>query len=367
MKKHYLATQIPVLLLFLLFTISCNAQGGTSVSKADVARATRPAKMIKTQGDNKYNTVGQSIEDQAGNLWFGTSAEGIYRYDGKIFTNFTEKDGLMSNRISGIAADKNGDIWISTPEGISCYDGKKFRNIPVSVINGSYTYGAIGNKAAKAPMEIWSIFQDKKGTIWIGTNNDGVYCYDGKVFTHFLHQDKVENKDGLQLNAVNTILEDKAGNIWFSTWFEGLCRYDGKAVIHFTPNDEVWFSRIFEDKAGNIWAGRRGKGVCRFDGKSFTNVLQKGLFDECCVLCITQDESGNMWFGTEAANIAMRDNMGGLWSYNGQSFKNFTAEEGLGNYSVFSVLGDRKGNIWAGTRNTSLYRYDGKVIRSFSE
>jgi ligand-binding sensor domain-containing protein len=367
--------------IFIFFS-SCKGQDKTSqkLSEPKAIPAEQP-KIIKTQGTGPYDNVHCGLQDKAGNLWFGTTGEGVYRFDGKSFTNFTRKDGLSSNMVGAMSEDKNGTIWFGTDAGVSRYDPKQ----PISKafttvsITGNNFFSYDGKTKAGSQMAVWSIFQDKKGIIWFGTSNDGIYRYDGTFFTHFLHNDGVENKSNLRLNVVNSILEDKNGNIWFSTWFEGLCRYDGKSITNFKPNDEVWFATIFEDNKGNIWAGRRGKGVCRFDGKTFTNVSQKGIFDSCCVQAIKQDKVGNMWFGTEADAISKRETMGGVWRYDpsplrtdSAPFKNFTTKDGLSNYSIFCIVEDRAGNLWFGTRGMGLCRYDprravGKTFTNFSE
>jgi ligand-binding sensor domain-containing protein len=46
-------------------------------------------KLLKTQGSQKSDNIGCSLQDKAGNLWFGTTGEGVYRYDGKSFRQFT--------------------------------------------------------------------------------------------------------------------------------------------------------------------------------------------------------------------------------------------------------------------------------------
>ena len=51
----------------------------------------------------------------------------------------------------------------------------------------------------------------------------------------------------------------------------------------------------------------------------------------------------------------------------GISFKNFGPVDGMGDYGVWCMLEDREGNIWFGTRNMGLYRFDGKTFTSFSE
>ena len=59
--------------------------------------------------------------------WFGSNDRGVYRYDGKTLVNFTTKDGLVSNRIRGIQEDRSGNIYFTTYEGISKFDGRPSR------------------------------------------------------------------------------------------------------------------------------------------------------------------------------------------------------------------------------------------------
>ncbi len=68
--------------------------------------------------------VTRIIEDKMGNLWFGGA--GLSRYDGKSFTRFTTKDGLITQRVWSIWEDKTGNLWIGGDGGSSLYDGKTF-------------------------------------------------------------------------------------------------------------------------------------------------------------------------------------------------------------------------------------------------
>ena len=65
------------------------------------------------------------------------------------------------------------------------------------------------------------MLHDKKGNYWFGTNESGVFHYDGKSLVQFTI------KDGLCDNQIRTIQEDSTGNIWFGTDI-GVIRYDGK-------------------------------------------------------------------------------------------------------------------------------------------
>jgi ligand-binding sensor domain-containing protein len=61
---------------------------------------------------------------------FGFGGDGgICRYDGKSFTCFTKKDGLINHGVSLILEDKTGNLWVGTREtGLYLFDGKKFIN-----------------------------------------------------------------------------------------------------------------------------------------------------------------------------------------------------------------------------------------------
>lgn len=69
-----------------------------------------------------------SLLDKSGNLWFGTTGKGVYRYNAATadFTNFTTSDGLSDNFVSAIIEDKAGNIWFGTTKGVCRYDGKSF-------------------------------------------------------------------------------------------------------------------------------------------------------------------------------------------------------------------------------------------------
>ena len=66
------------------------------------------------------------------------------------------------------------------------------------------------------------IFHDKNGSLWLGTNGDGVCRYDGRSLAYF------STREGLSGNQITGIIEDKDGNLWFST-SGGVSKYDGNS------------------------------------------------------------------------------------------------------------------------------------------
>lgn len=334
----------------MLIAVSCSGQ------ELPKTFNNTPAKLVKTQGSNAYQNVHCGLQDKAGNLWFGTTGEGVYRYDGNSFTQFTVKDGLTSNTIWSVLEDKTGKIWLGTANGICCYDGKKM--LSVSIASGN----------TKSPGNVWSMLETKNGTILFGTD-DGVYCYDGKVFSSFLDTPGLKNENGLTLKNVQCMFEDKDGKLWFGSGplaFEGVCLYDGKSLTGFKPENEGWIRTISEDKQENLLFVTRHKGLISLDGKITSGCPEPAELKKDLLNAAFTDSKGNTWYGSDYVS----DNdvtKGGVWKSAGNSFIGFAKDAGLENTAAFLFLEDRSGNIWIGTRNTGLYRYDGSSFTSFSE
>lgn len=364
--------QIPLALLLWLLSPPCNGQIKPEQTNKIVIQqpsfTSKNTTLTKTQGSDEYQQVACSLKDKAGNLWFGTTGEGVYRYNGKEFTQFTEKDGLNNNLIFLIIEDKTGNIWFGSKTAISRFDGNKFITISIPGSAGSKFLSHNSFNTLSPKNELWSMMQDRSGKIWLGTT-DGIYCYDGKEFTSFLDDKSILNTGKVHLRWTQCIFEDQSGNIWFGSWVlanEGLCRYDGKSITQYKPYGEGWVRSILEDKNRNLLIVTRHNGVCRFDGENFTNFTKNGGIENSSVTSALSDKAGNLWLGTESGGGELNEN-GGLWCYDGNVFTLFTKKDGLCHNGVVSLMEDEFGNIWVGTRNTELCRFDGKIFTRFSK
>ena len=365
MNNHRISRQVCCLLISLTSFWSCNGQEQAKQKVADSKQKTfitGDPRLVKTQGSSPYAAVAQGLQDRSGNLWFCAPGEGIYRYDGTSFTNFTTKDGLNSNNVYCVLEDKAGTIWFGTDGGICRYDplahgmGSGIFNF-ISIVSNQSNLFPYGSPAADPTTsnEVLCMLQDKNGLFWLGTPS-GLYSYNGRYFTHFLQGDGVVNNTGLQLNKVETILEDKAGNLWFGgRMSEGLFRFDGKTLTGFSPDGKNWLRPVFEDRKGDLWFAGRRNSVYRYDGKTFTDFGHNEL--KGWVLSMAEDKNGDLWFAAE----------NGVTRYDGKNFTHLTTKDGLSSNSVFSVTLDRSGKLWVGTRDMGLLSYDGRTFADFSD
>lgn len=374
MTNFRLNKSMYILLMVLLLSTSCNGQIETKTQTVNTNTFTSfnygKPKIVKTQNSSEYQNITCGIQDKKGNLWFGTSGEGVYKYDGTLFTQYTTKDGLISNSVYSLLEDTSGKIWLGTSNGICRYFENKFNSIPISftirpIIKDNSYYNEWSTKYT-----VWSMLQDKSGKIWFGTG-DGVYYYDGWSFTHFLTNDNVINKNNIQLKLVSDIHEDKKGNIWFASGMppgnEGLCRFDGKLIESYKPKNEGWFRNIVEGKNGNLILATRHFGIFKYDGNSFTDYSLPNDMIKSSINAIIEDNSGHLWIASDYVK-EMGDNLGGLWystiSEKDPNEKTFTK---IINKDVLFILEDKENNIWFSTRNMGLYRYDRKILTNFSE
>ncbi len=94
-------------------------------------QSTSPRGAGKTDDYGAGDIVTGGLVDKSGQLWFCTTDEGVFRYDGKSFVNFSEEDGLNSNQVSCIAEDRDGNLWFGTENGLCYFDGKNFNDVPI--------------------------------------------------------------------------------------------------------------------------------------------------------------------------------------------------------------------------------------------
>ena len=182
------------------------------------------------------------FEDSKGNLWFARDGYGACKYDpsavlrqrGTNFIHFTKKDGLCSNNVASIVEDPQGNMWFGSitsdfPKyieegGVSRYDGQRFTQFPD-------VEGLTAN-------DIYNLYTDRAGNIWIGAIRVGAYRYDGKTFTLF---DKTDRPDLTKYFAIQAFAEDRNRTLWFG-FSGGLFRFNGSSFVNVTQGGP-WPSR----------------------------------------------------------------------------------------------------------------------------
>jgi len=190
----------------------------------------------------KPGKIWDLFEDSKGNLWFARDGYGACRYDpsaalrlrsGTVspFTHFTKKDGLCSNNVASIVEDPQGNIWFGsiTSDFPPINEGGVARYDPsASLRPGGKTFTQFPDVKGLTANDIYNLYVDRAGNIWIGAVRVGAYRYDGKAFTFF---DKTDRPDLTKYFGIQAFVEDRHGNLWFG-FSGGLFRFDGSSFVN---------------------------------------------------------------------------------------------------------------------------------------
>lgn len=195
---------------------------------------------------------------------------------------------LTSNEIWDIFQDNTGYLWIGTSNGVARYDGyhlQSFRNDYRSphLLTDNHI----------------SDFAENEQYVWIGTRK-GLNLYDKKTFQ--IHP--APDKELCQKN-IECIVSAKNKQVWIGS--EGhvyRCDSLGKVIRNYSlrevlkmGNASPTINSIYEDKAGTIWVLLGGSGLCRYDGKKDTFVFFPGMKD-IDYFIMFQDKNGRYWIGS---------------------------------------------------------------------
>lgn len=303
-----------------------------------------------------------------GFILLGTD-NGLIQYD-EITGNktiYTKKTtpGLLSDTVSCIIKDIQGNIWLGTPQGLvrKSHDVNTWLHFS----HQANTSNSLSNN------EVTALFQDKMGRLWVGTAGGGLnlYDYEKNLFTPFVNTPGKQNT--LSNDFVNAITEDAQGNIWAGT-SKGVNRMDNERTVfeHFynipqkansLNNNTVWC--IYETRNKDIWIGT-DKGINIYDKKtghfSFLTKDASALSGLASnqIRTIFEDSFGEFWIGTLDAGICRLNA-----SKKRVAHYDINSPIPLPDNQVWSITEDKNNDIWIGTFN-GLAKYDRKLNKTTS-
>jgi len=294
-------------------------------------------------------------QDAQGALWIGTQNDGVYRDDGHGLTRFTRENGLANDQVRDILEDRDGTVWIVTAEGVS-----RWADGALQTVNGR-EYSSVDDWRP-GPDDLW-FKGDKSSGYTRQEGAPGVYRSDGETIRYHAFPAEALRRDE-DLYSVTRIARGRGGRIWIATYaavfgFDG----DGFTVIDdeslgYTPETGLLHVRsVYEDSKGRLWIGNNWIGLLMRVGGTTINVtdaLGKDQIDPdgepqpFRVFSIGEDRDGNIWFGTVDR---------GVWRYDGESLRQYTEKDGLETTGVFAITTDRNGDLLVG--GNGVFRFDG--------
>ncbi len=316
---------------------------------------------------NRNELINSVIEDNSGIIWLGTNS-GLYKIDRNKY-QFRKiaaaplKARITDNYVRSLLFDDKNNLWVgfrgnsvnklSGNSSLTTYtlvdrDGhvkdKYIVNIMYQLHDRDILFGLaqglfIGNHNNKtivpfAPdimpdtlFEIWSLYEDKVGNIWIGTRTKGLYIFNPSTekVVHYKYLPGVAGS--VSDSSVWNILQDRKGEVWLGTDY-GLCRVIspqdisnlGFEKFDFGDNPPFHVWNIVESKDGKLFIGTIGEGLHEIPADRL-HAKKHVDFPADILASMALDDAGNLWVGST----------NGLYKYNPSDgrYIYFSEDDGL--------------------------------------
>lgn len=284
----------------------------------------------------------------------GTEKNGVLRInDGKL-KFFDASNGLPSQDIRCMYFDREQNLWVGTPKGLSQIFDLRYRFLAGSVglssstilsvleskdhslfvgtdksfseimLNerGNYVVKTLRDYAKDPSQQVVCLTEGPNGSICYGTYGKGIFIVDpltGKT-------NSITSKTGLGSDIISGLYYDGNHTLWVCTIGGGISKVDltgNYSVKTYTEEDglsSLYVYKIIQDSKGRIWIATDGGGLQQFDNGKFTIVTKGGEIETKTVYSIAEDQLGRIWF-------TCAENYVGCWD-NGK-IKSFGQKNGL--------------------------------------
>ena len=276
-------------------------------------------------------TINAVAQTPDGYLWLGTEL-GLYRFDGVRAARWQPPAGeqLPSDSILSLLVARNGTLWVATKSGLA------------SLRDGNLTlYPEVAGQF------LFTLLQDREGTIWFGAQAPGRLCAirGGKVQCYGA---------GTFGRSLMVLYEDRPGNLWLSS-NTGLWRWETDIAEHYEfPRGVNSVDALIEGDNNSLLmatnAGLKQLVSGRIRDYTLPGVIRKFRPSRLC-----RDRDGSVWIG----------GFQGILHLHQGRVDAFGAPDGLSSDFTFEFFEDREGTVWVGTQN-GLDRFREYVVSTIS-
>ncbi|WP_345741530.1 hybrid sensor histidine kinase/response regulator transcription factor [Maribacter aquivivus] len=307
------------------------------------------------------NSIMKILQDKEGFLWMATP-NGLYKYDGKSFTiyrhEYNNPNSLINNSVYELELDVSGNILIGTGRGLSRFN---------KVTETFSTFPAI-----LKDKRISAIYPEDDGSLWVGTLYSGVYHFEsndeiGNMPERYFFQSDVAS--AVKTNKVHSIAKDILGNVWVGT-NNSLYKLKKEANNNYVQfkvlNEGV--NSLFLDKNGKLWVGVKGHFLLGIENAENLNAPEELKFKRYSfhpefndtteyggLIAISQADDSNLWLGIHGFGLYwFNPDTGNFRLY----APNQLDSKSLSSANVETILVDCFNVMWVGTEEGGLNKCD---------
>ena len=348
-------------------------------------------------------SITQILQDRHGLIWV-SNVDGLSRYDGYEWRNYKSRCGdgtrLKTNRVKHIYLSAAGNIWCLISGHAILFDLNSYRFIDVladyeqrigqeltiskirTLTNGSTwfitddgTLLTVGSDTTTEVSRVWqtdddrrtTLFADEKGLTWILTLQ-AAYTYNGHALkkqkgsplmgtkTETKTKTVTDSRDYPEIDSGDYHITDSKGNIWFIHNGELMqLSFDRKSFQRLPLPHPCHIRGAMKDREGRLWLSDRTNGYLMLFSPSLELLGYIGT-DGCltssaqpfadAVYSMLQDRFGNIWLGTRGSGLYR------LQAAGATTFRvtHYTKDNStLNDHKIYEMRADRQGRIWIGT------------------
>ena len=281
--------------------------------------------------------------DQDGFIWVATR-NGLNRYDGyqfRILKKEKRKDwGMASNYVNCMTQDDNGLYYIGMYGALQTFNGQRFSEVKTYDVNGKHE-----------PSYITCLLKRQNGTILVGTSGHGLLRMNG------VKEARQIGGDLAYLNSIHRMIEDRHQRIWMATETQGLWCWDGKNIKRYfqDPSQRNTILDVCEGDNGRIYVATSNNGMFRLDGDMPIHIEATGNKH---VSTLYFNRRGHIMLGYDGMGLAIYNPLTGMLVDNPY----YSRDVDLSTAKVYSICEDRNGNVWLGLLQKGIFMQPGHTM-----
>ncbi len=304
-------------------------------------------------------------------LWIATEGGGLIRYRDGGFRSFSAKDGLLNDFVRSVYQDRKGKIWIGTDNGLFRFSGEQIARVD--------------STDSVPSVAIHAIYEDRQGRLWVGGSK--LLCLDGDRAEEYRLQG-----EGSQ-NRVKSITQTEDGTLWVGT-IGGLHRLvPGSMSFQKVEQTNGAVRVLRETSDGTLWIGTIGHGIYKYREHQFSQITAPASLPSNTALNIFEDVENNIWIGTQAGMVRLsktpvqtvvlpdagdydaetvyQDHNSDIWVAAANLFRFHGGKAtqvrfpGITGVRVRNIFRDRDGALWIGTEGRGVFRQDGAHLTHY--
>jgi len=303
-------------------------------------------------------------EGRPGELWIGTTGQGLFHFDGGRFRAVDLWESRDHSEVRALFSDREGNLWVGTQRGgllrlrertVRWFSGPGgpatcLAEDPTGTIWAGFQHGGLlagrggvlDPATVPAPLAaqnlITTLAFNRDRTLWLGTLGNGLHrMLDGRVMRFTLAQ-------GLGDDSILASCTVGGGRTWVSTGDGCLHRFVGLARVSFGREEGLTgdpITAIRPAATAGVWVGTSKGEVLRFEPPNrFRRVSDPAMASGKPITALLEDSAGRLWVGTAGA---------GLYCQTGEAWRHWTLTNGLPDNAVIGLEESVRGDLWLAT------------------